>query len=69
MTAHAANCRRVFKQYDPKCSRCLELIHGAIARPGWGPSRREREAKLIDEIRAHDCERSGCGTICTAFEY
>jgi len=63
------------------CSRCDELRYGAEPR-GWGGgqlamrngrlvrlTRRETEANTIAAIRAHDCKKSGCGPVCTAFDW
>jgi hypothetical protein len=43
-TRHKADCKRVWKRYDPSCARCTELAGGAKAREGWGSFRREQEA-------------------------
>ena len=34
-TYHKEDCKRVFKNYDHSCPRCVELINGAEARKGW----------------------------------
>lgn len=68
-TAHAADCRRVFGRLDPGCDRCVELADGAAPRRGWGQTRREQDALRIRDIRAHDCSRSHCGTVCTYGEW
>lgn len=64
MTHHAADCRRVFSRYDDRCPRCQELAAGASARPGWSDRKRD-DARRVEAIRRHDCQRSGCGPVCT----
>lgn len=68
-TKHTCNGGRnpVFGRKTAGCPRCDELIAGAPA-VVWR-NRKEEEARLIREIRAHDCKRSGCGPVCTAFDY
>ena len=59
----------VFGRKVSGCPRCDELLAGA--RPiEWSSTRRAREdAQRRAEIRAHDCKKSGCGPVCTAFDY
>lgn len=46
------------------CPRCAELNAGA--RPvRWGPSRAQQDAQRVAEIRAHNCQASRCGRVCT----
>ena len=46
------------------CPRCDELRAGAEP-VRWVNSRREDDARRSAEIRAHNCERSHCGLVCT----
>lgn len=49
--------------YAGRCSRC----YGEGCPEYWaGFKKAEREH--LQEIREHDCEKSGCGPVCTAFE-
>ena len=59
----------VFGRKTPGCPRCDELLAGA--KPvQWSTTRRAREdAQLARHIRAHSCRLSGCGPVCTAFEW
>lgn len=34
-TRHVGGCKRIYRRYDPSCARCLELMTGSPARPGW----------------------------------
>ena len=68
-TKHLADCRRVFANYDPRCPRCSELAGGAPARSGWGDRKRIEDERRRRWIRAHDCTRSNCGPVCTAFDW
>lgn len=54
----------VFGKKTAGCPRCEELKAGA-APVRWGPSRKERDEELAQDIRNHDCTRSNCGTVCT----
>jgi hypothetical protein len=66
---HTEECRRVFNRYDPRCPRCQELMAGAAPRPGWAAPARQRREQFLAELRAHNCKRSGCGPVCTAFDW
>ena len=68
-TKHSFNCERVFKNYDLKCPRCIELKNGGIARKGWGDWKKEHEKRHILAIRNHDCKLSNCNVICTFGEW
>ena len=72
-TRHDTNCVRVFKRYDKWCPRCQELMNGAEARRGWGPSRQELDLKAANEVKAHFSSEKhltgGCGIICTFGEW
>lgn len=51
------------------CPRCNELASGAPP-VRWAASQRKAdEAARIKDIREHDCSRSGCGQVCTAFDW
>ena len=63
-TKHQTDCRRVFGRYDTNCPRCLELANGASPRRGWSTSK-DRDARFIAELRAHNCQKAGCGPVCT----
>ncbi len=67
-TAHSADCKAAFGRKDMTCPRCQELAAGAPAR-SWGSERRANELRVLAEIRAHDCQKSGCGPVCTACEW
>jgi hypothetical protein len=54
----------VFGRKVDGCPRCGELKAGA-APVRWAPSRREQDEQRAAEIRAHDCEKSGCSIVCT----
>lgn len=64
-TLHKADCKRVFKNYDMTCPRCLELKNGSRPREGWSDEKRRMEAERIRSIKNHDCKKSGCSVICT----
>ena len=73
MTKHKADCRRVFSNYDMTCPRCIELAAGATPREGWQKDyygrKKQEEERRIRAIREHDCKKSGCGPVCTAFDW
>ena len=54
----------VFGKKTPGCPRCDELLVGAEP-VRWAPSRREQDELRAQEIRDHDCKRSGCSVVCT----
>ncbi len=72
-TKHKINCSRVFKRYDMTCPRCIELSMGSKPRDGW--QKRYYEDKARDErqfmqsLKNHDCTKSNCGIVCTAFDW
>ncbi|KKL80326.1 hypothetical protein LCGC14_2005880 [marine sediment metagenome] len=72
-TKHKEDCERVFKNYDMTCPRCIELANGSPAREGW--QRRYYEDKAREEKRfahalaTHDCVKSNCSPVCTAFDW
>lgn len=73
-TKHSNECNRVFKSYDEKCARCLELKNGAPAREGWQKSYFERKAHENNLAKIpHSCytqtgERR-CAVVCTFGEW
>lgn len=50
------------------CPRCAELATGAPVIQ-WRNTRRQDDARRVAEIRAHDCAKSKCGPVCTAFDW
>jgi len=68
-TKHAAACRKAWNRLDATCPRCQELAAGAPARKGWGAHTKALDAQRARDIRTHDCTRSGCGVVCTAFDW
>lgn len=59
----------IFGRKVDGCPRCNELKAGAKPVQGWGSFRKAMEAQRIAEIRSHDCKKSGCGPVCTAFDW
>ena len=59
----------IFGRKTPGCPRCDELLAGA--KPvQWARTRRAREdVQRAQWIKAHDCQVSGCGPVCTACEW
>lgn len=62
-----------FGRREDDCPRCVELDNGApVRRPGWvnslGKRARDEQATLA-AIRSHDCRKSNCGVVCTAFDW
>lgn len=71
-TKHGNDCTMAFGRYSPegKCARCDELRAGASPRSGWRSNmRRQNTRSMLETIKAHDCAKSGCGPVCTAFDY
>lgn len=72
-TKHSNSCNRVFKNYDNTCPRCIELINGAKSRDGWQKSYYSNKARensnRLKAIKSHDCKKSGCLSICVAFDW
>ena len=68
-TRHSPNCRKAFARLDPTCPRCKELAAGAPRRQWYAARRIEQDRQRVAAIRAHDCRKSGCGPICTAFDW
>ena len=64
-TKHSVTCNAAFGRKDATCPRCQELLAGAEP-VRWAGSRRQRDdLARTREIRAHDCNKSGCGPVCT----
>ena len=63
---HAPNFGRIVDG----CPRCAELKAGASP-IRWNAYEQKRadEAARLRAIRSHDCRASGCGVVCTAFEW
>jgi hypothetical protein len=57
----------IFGRREAGCPRCEEMNRGAPA-VRW-TNRRAEEAKLVAEIRAHNCVAAKCGPVCTAFDW
>ena len=69
-TPHTDNCQRVFARYDPECPRCLELLAGSTARPGWSARSRALEIRRTAGLHAHFAPggphaRGECRQVCT----
>ena len=59
----------VFGRREAGCPRCAELNAGAQP-VEWAATRRAREEReTVAEIRSHKCAASGCGPVCTAFDW
>lgn len=68
-TKHRDGCKRIFGRYDLTCDRCCELRMGFGARRGWNDSARRFDAERIAAIRAHQCNPTTCGPVCTRFDW
>lgn len=55
----------VFGRRVAGCPRCAELDAGAPPVEGWGARRQRLERQHREDIRNHNCQRSGCGPVCT----
>ena len=67
---HVTTCRKAFHHYDMTCPRCIELAHGAPARPGWSETAKRAAAARTEAIRTHDF--SACAAkhvVCTCFDW
>ena len=62
---HGAN----FGKFVANCERCIELKNGAEPVKGWGFHNKQNEMNRIKAIREHDCVKSNCGVVCTAFDW
>ena len=75
-TYHKEDCKRVFKNYDMTCTRCVELSNGAEARKGWNDdkilySRLRSEAihKHYSDHSANNCDYVARNVPCVAFDW
>jgi hypothetical protein len=72
-TKHNSLCSMAYGKLSPmgQCPRCDELAHGAKPRPAPNWLRRPKvpESERIRAIRAHNCQASQCGPVCTAFDW
>lgn len=59
----------VFGRRTPGCPRCDELIAGAEPVKWSQRLQKEQDQRYMDEIRNHDCKKSGCGPVCTFGEW
>jgi hypothetical protein len=63
------NHQLVFGRKEAGCPRCEELKAG-VAPVRWsGVDRKKEQEQLMAAIRAHDCVKSRCGVVCTAFQW
>lgn len=62
------NHQVVFGRKVEGCPRCDELKAGA-APVAWSGSRRDSEYQRLREVRAHNCQASRCGPVCTYGEW
>ena len=73
ITKHKENCERVFKNYDLTCPRCIELSEGAKPRDGWQKryyeTKKREKLQFMRALKSHDCKKSNCGPVCTAFDW
>lgn len=61
-TKHSNNCRMAFGRKDPNCPRCQELLNGAKPLT-W--NNQSQDSRRVEAIKAHDCKKAGCGSVCT----
>ena len=69
MTQHKIDCKMSFGRKDDTCPRCRELLNGAPARSSWHKKHFDDQKKKHLQIINHNCVSSGCGVVCTAFDY
>jgi len=73
MTKHKPDCKMTFGRKDPSCPRCQELLNGAPPRDGWQKAYFHKKQTDYEQFRralaAHNCQKSKCGPICTAFDW
>lgn len=70
MTKHTCNAGQgpAFGRKSPGCPRCDELLAGSAPRQqAWRSreTRAQQDARMCAEIRAHSCQVSNCGPVCT----
>jgi hypothetical protein len=51
------------------CDRCQQLKNGAPAKTVYIRDRNREDADRAREIREHNCQKSNCGIVCTAFDW
>lgn len=71
-TRHKTDCAMAFGRKDHSCPRCQELLAGSAPRGGWQGryyAKRETDAEFTARLKAHDCKKSGCGSICVHFDW
>ena len=69
---HKQDCKMSFGRKDPSCPRCQALLNGAKPVQGWGKTRKEKQqeySRWLSALKAHDCTKSKCGPVCTAFDW
>lgn len=74
---HDNSCERVFKNYDLKCSRCIQLAAGAAPREGWQKSyyatKKRQDEVTRYELANHSCTNADgsrrCNIVCTFGEW
>lgn len=68
-TKHKYDCNMAFGKKDPSCPRCQELLNGAEPRKSWHAKYYADQERRMQGIRSHDCVKSNCGPVCTAFDW
>lgn len=70
---HSHECQMSFGRKDEKCPRCVEMLNGAAPRSSWQKNYFEKKKALeiahINAIRNHNCQQSGCMSVCTFGEW
>jgi hypothetical protein len=69
---HTCSHGGAFGRRDPQCERCQQLTEGINVATATGSKiagMRRAEEIRIKAIRAHQCSRSNCGPVCTAFDW
>ena len=51
------------------CPRCDELLSGAAPVDGWNVRKDREYARFQRALQAHNCQKSNCGPVCTAFDW
>lgn len=69
---HSNSCGMAFGRYtklDGQCPRCDELKNGAAPKAGWQTKyfakKKQDEENFYKSLRAHNCQASNCGPVCT----
>lgn len=58
----------VFGRREAGCPRCEEMNAGSPA-VRWSMKGYNPREDVMAQIRAHDCKKSKCGPVCTAFDW